>query len=165
MTKIHTISMAYKPKIEPVFNRECHRTLRFTRKIKGGDKLLIHDWAGKPYRSKWGRRLYVEVVCVRHVIIDMICIKTLDRTGDNWFSTPWEDDIAAYMAKEDGIVAPEGDHRPLGLVWRDILIGLNKNARNPVDFENGAEGSIIIWDDGRICMKENDAGLEERCKS
>jgi hypothetical protein len=160
MTKVHTISMTYKPKIEPVFSRECHRTLRFTRKIKEGDKLLIHDWVGVPYRSKWGRRLYVEVMCVRSVIVDMKCIKTLDRTGENWFSTPWEDDIAAYMAKEDGIVKPEWDKRPLGLVWRDILIGLNKHARKPVDLEAGAEGSIIIWDDGRILMKRNGADLE-----
>jgi len=63
-TVAHTMAITYPPKIEAVFSGKCRQTIRLLkiRSIKEeGDTILFHDWSGKPYRSKWGRRLKVTV--------------------------------------------------------------------------------------------------------
>jgi len=61
----HILSMTYGPKIEAVKRGEVARTIRRynpKKPKKVGDRLLIHTWAGKPYRSKWGWRMTTEVI-------------------------------------------------------------------------------------------------------
>jgi len=61
----HILSMTYGPKIEAVKRGEVARTIRRynpKKPKKVGDGLLIHTWAGKPYRSKWDWRMATEVI-------------------------------------------------------------------------------------------------------
>lgn len=55
------MAMTYPPKIEAVFFGSIRQSIRawFPGKPykRVGDKLLIHTWRDKPYRSKWGNRL------------------------------------------------------------------------------------------------------------
>ena len=60
MTRTHILSMTYAPKIEAVKNSECRRTTRIYNEdnpFELGDFVLIHGWAGKPYRTPWNWRL------------------------------------------------------------------------------------------------------------
>lgn len=55
----HILSLTYKPKIDPVFKGQIRQTIRTYNPGKPkmpGDKILLHEWTGKPYRSPWGRR-------------------------------------------------------------------------------------------------------------
>lgn len=139
--------MTYAPKIEAVFAGSCRQTLRFSRNFKEGEKRTIHEWSGLPYRSPWGRRLDVEITRVREVEVDTKAIKVhYGWDAETWASYPWGSTAAMNLARADGIVARPGDNRILGLVWRDVLIELNKTSRTPVDLERGAEGSLIEWE-------------------
>ena len=56
----HILSLTYAPKIPLVKSGECTQTIRLhnpDRPKKVGDKLILHTWAGKPYRTKWDWRL------------------------------------------------------------------------------------------------------------
>lgn len=57
----HIIALTYQPKIEAVFEGNIRQTVRawFPGKPykRVGDKIIIHTWQGKPYRSKWGNRM------------------------------------------------------------------------------------------------------------
>ncbi len=60
----HILSMTYGPKIEAIKRGEIARTIRRynpKKPKKVGDGLLIHTWAGKPYRSKWDWRLRTNI--------------------------------------------------------------------------------------------------------
>ena len=65
----HVMSMTCPAKLEAVFSGECTQTIRLGGKYSVGDEILIHDWEGRPYRSKWGRRLRVVVVLVQDMIL------------------------------------------------------------------------------------------------
>jgi hypothetical protein len=59
-TKTHILSLTYKPKIDAVKAGICRQTIRRfkpDRPKHPGDKLLLHTWAGKPYRTPWDWRL------------------------------------------------------------------------------------------------------------
>lgn len=70
----HILSMTYAPKIKRVFSGEITQTIRRWWPGKPekmvGDDLIIHTWEGKPYRSKWGKRLYAEITYLE--IIDLL---------------------------------------------------------------------------------------------
>ena len=51
----HILSMTYGPKIAGVMDGSIRQTIRHTERIKVGDKLILHTWTGKPYRSPWGK--------------------------------------------------------------------------------------------------------------
>ena len=56
----HRMGMTYEPKIEGVRNgtiRQTIRKLNPKHPFKLGDRLLIHGWEGRPYRSKWSWRM------------------------------------------------------------------------------------------------------------
>jgi hypothetical protein len=60
----HILSLTYAPKIPLVKSGECAQTIRLRnpdRPKKVGDKLILHTWAGKPYRTKWDWRLETEI--------------------------------------------------------------------------------------------------------
>ena len=63
----HILSLTYAPKIPLVKSGECTQTIRLhnpERPKKVGDKLILHTWAGKPYRSKWDWRLETEILAL-----------------------------------------------------------------------------------------------------
>jgi len=60
----HILSLTYAPKIPLVKSGECTQTIRLhnpDKPKKVGDKLILHTWEGKPYRSKWDWRLETEI--------------------------------------------------------------------------------------------------------
>ena len=60
----HILSLTYAPKIPLVKSGECTQTIRLhnpEKPKKIGDKLILHTWAGKPYRSRWDWRLETEI--------------------------------------------------------------------------------------------------------
>jgi hypothetical protein len=88
--------MTYAPKIERVFSGEITQTIRRwwpgQPKKMIGDDLLIHTWEGKPYRSKWGKRLYGIVTYAEIVDLLNLSVEELDE-----------------LAILDGIVPPNGE--------------------------------------------------------
>jgi hypothetical protein len=60
----HIMSLTYAPKIDAVKSGQINQTIRLVRSLvdkKKGDKLILHTWEGKPYRSKWGWRLETRI--------------------------------------------------------------------------------------------------------
>ena len=60
----HILILTYAPKIPLVKSGECTQTIRLhnpDKPKKVGDKLILHTWEGKPYRSKWDWRLETEI--------------------------------------------------------------------------------------------------------
>ena len=60
----HVMSLTYAPKIEAVKSGQINQTIRLVRSLvdkKKGDKLILHTWESKPYRSKWGWRLETRI--------------------------------------------------------------------------------------------------------
>jgi hypothetical protein len=50
----HIKALTYGPKISAVKEHKCRQTIRICkREPKPGDVLLLHTWAGTPYRSTW----------------------------------------------------------------------------------------------------------------
>lgn len=58
------IPMSYGPKLDAVFEGRCRQTIRKGDKYEVGQRRWIFEWSGRPYRSKWGRRMLVEIVKV-----------------------------------------------------------------------------------------------------
>lgn len=104
----HILSMTYQPKIEGVRNGTIRQTIRLyneKRPFKVGDKLLIHGWAGKPYRSRWNWKANAtiqesfEIECHQDYFID----------GEDWLHH-WntKGGYASDLASEDGISPSTG---------------------------------------------------------
>jgi len=114
----HILGMTYGPKIEGVRNgtiRQTIRRLNPERPFALGDKLLIHGWAGKPYRSPWDWRLKAEVRELDWLKVDCSCwvviqYEDLIRDGYRATSSPWryEHEVIDSIAKADGIEPPTG---------------------------------------------------------
>ena len=102
----HILSMTYAPKIEKVFSGEITQSIRRwwpgQPKKMIGDDLLIHTWEGKPYRSKWGKRLYAEITYLDIIDLTTMTYPELDE-----------------LAKLDGIDPPTGAE------LKKVLWGLN----------------------------------------
>ncbi|OPX65619.1 MAG: hypothetical protein A4E30_00290 [Methanomassiliicoccales archaeon PtaB.Bin215] len=114
--KTHILSLTYKPKIEAVKAGTIRQTIRLKRsdvEKRPGDRLLLHTWAGLPYRSKWDWRLNVrikEIILLWHdgsetwwVYDDSDFLK--GRAIQPAYH-PTYDDFLAELAKRDGIVPP-----------------------------------------------------------
>lgn len=114
----HILSMTYEPKIAGVRAgtiRQTIRRLNPANPFKLGDKLLIHGWAGKPYRSPWNWRLEAEVKELDRLIVDSYCWVLTDHwdlTHEGYCTAlnPWEyeHDVIDRIAKADGIEPPTG---------------------------------------------------------
>lgn len=116
MTK-HVMPMTYQPKRDAVFNGKCTQTLRLGRKYEVGDSILIFEWSGKPYRSKWGRRVRVKVTDVLDCgVSDPGIVFPL---GMHTPMVAWKDPAANYLALLDGI------DPPTGVEWKRVIMSLN----------------------------------------
>jgi len=102
--KKHLMAMSYKPKIDRVFNGEIRQTMRMGRVIKRGDSILIFEWTGKSYRSKWGRRKRVTV----KTAIPVRAWEDYVDTEHGDYKYPWDSEVMNTIAKLDGIDPPTG---------------------------------------------------------
>ncbi|MDD5323595.1 MAG: hypothetical protein PHD43_23920 [Methylococcales bacterium] len=114
----HILSMTYGPKIAGVRDgtiRQTIRRLNPKRPFKLGDKLLIHGWSGKPYRSPWNWRMEAVVKELDRLEVDnedWVLWDHYDLTHEGFCTAlnPWDDEhpVIDRIAKADGIVPPTG---------------------------------------------------------
>ena len=81
-SKTHILSLTYAPKIEAVKAGEIKQTIRSwdsMRPKKVGDKLILHTWSGKPYRTPWGWRLETKLSAVLNI----------GYSDGDWFGPYW----------------------------------------------------------------------------
>lgn len=99
----HILSMTYQPKIEGVRNGTIRQTIRLynpDRPFKVGDKLLIHGWEGKPYRSRWNWRLSVEV---NQLVPIRVCKSGVMDGNNRWRFYLWDASVIKRLAELDGV--------------------------------------------------------------
>lgn len=91
----HIMALTYQPKIEAVFDGKITQTIRTwypgQPEKRVGDKLILHTWEGKPYRSKWGQRMVGEISQVEVLHLSIASDERLDE-----------------LARMDGIDPPNG---------------------------------------------------------
>jgi hypothetical protein len=107
-TRTHILSLTYKPKIEAVKAGTIRQTIRLKRsdvEKRPGDKLLLHTWAGKPYRTPWDWRLETTIT----ERIALLYQFGLWHYNENGHGQGYETARYGYMdeiAKLDGIDPP-----------------------------------------------------------
>ena len=107
----HNLPITYRPKADAVFAGTCDQSMRKGNKYAVGDALLIFEWTGKPYRSRWGRRLRAVVTETESVWLyhDGFVFPCHGTRPSHWQGTTWwQEDAANQLAIEDGIVPPTG---------------------------------------------------------
>ena len=109
----HILSMTYGPKIAGVRDGSIRQTIRRSNPdnpFELGDKLLIHGWSGKPYRSPWNWWIEERVKEFDWLKVDSCCWVLVDHEGYCTALNPWgyEHDVINRIAKADGIVPPTG---------------------------------------------------------
>ena len=143
----HILSMTYPPKIEAVRRLECRRTTRLfnpENPFEEGDSVLIHGWAGKPYRSPWNWRLPkmpilppIYLLAMEHTIgcwQNPITGTPLSRESVNISYVPWQDPLVDELARLDGI------DPPTGLEYKSVLERFHgRFVGEPVQFQ------IVRW--------------------
>lgn len=103
----HVLSMTYPPKIERVFKGEITQTIRRwwpgkpLKKV--GDSLIIHTWEGKPYRSKWGKRLYATITHADIIALDTITDEELTALAElDGIEPPTAEELKRTLSKLNG---------------------------------------------------------------
>jgi len=113
--RTHSVPLTYKPKADAVFSGRCCQTIRKGTKYAVGDRLLLFEWTGRPYRSKWGRRLRARVVgCTVLAVNSHVLVWAYEG---RW--AVWNGGCASNLAAADGIDPPTGE------ALRDTLKRLN----------------------------------------
>jgi len=115
--KKHVMPLTYAPKIEPVRSGRCNQTIRKGRRFAVGDEILLHDWIGKPYRTKWGWRMRVKVTQVINILVSGDSVVFIDQPVR--YKCAWNDEPVNDLAREDYIDPPTGE------ALRGVLFGLN----------------------------------------
>jgi len=104
-TRTHMPSLTYKPKIEAVKAGTIRQTVRLKRssvEMREGDKLILHTWAGKPYRSKWDWRFEGPLKRVFQLrFIGPTWEPQVCFDGEHWL--PSDDQGLKNIALDDGI--------------------------------------------------------------
>jgi hypothetical protein len=131
--KHHSLPMTYEPKIPAVFAGRCTQTIRVGRKYAKGDSLLIFEWTGQPYRSKWGRRLKAKVVLALPVLLGPNGVYCDYGDHIKWFG--WGTFFANSIATLDGIDPPTGEQ----------LKAVLEAYHGPFPPE-GVEAQIVRWE-------------------
>lgn len=107
----HVKSFTYAPKIEAVFDGRCTQTIRKLnplRPVRVGDEILFHTWTGRPYASKWGRRMRVKVTEVIDATLHEIGM-VLRFQNDALEFYGWRTEEADEIARKDFIDPPTGE--------------------------------------------------------
>ena len=113
--KKHVMAITYTPKIEPVRDGRCTQTIRKGRRFCVGDSVLIHGWAGRPYRSKWSCRMRVEVQHIQNISIDARGINRASHA----IPLEWDSARVDEIAEKDFIEPATGEE------LKKVLFGLN----------------------------------------
>ena len=133
----HIMAMTYKPKVDAVFEGRCKQTTRMGWKVEEGDHILFHEWLGKPYHSKWGRRLDVDIIHVNNCLL-FEQYMSFPNPSPLAMHIPWESYDMKVIAKLDGI---EGSALwPLGNTYKSVLKRLNG-----IKTFHGQKAQIIRW--------------------
>jgi hypothetical protein len=140
----HIMSLTYAPKIEAVKAGHINQTIRLVRSSvekKKGDKLILHTWEGKPYRSKWDWRLETRLTHAFKIKKENgIWYSSIEPENRILFNTigPWcsqLDDSVDMLAYLDGIEPPTKDGLESTLLKLNGLKSLD-----------GLEFQVIRWD-------------------
>ena len=110
------MSLTYGPKIEAVFNDECHQTIRLVRSdapLSVADRLTLHTWSGRPYRSPWGRRLDTLVADLWYIFL---------KRGVGWFQC-----AGPYRDESNCAKLTEADMDELARLDARIIVATNKD--------------------------------------
>jgi hypothetical protein len=104
----HILAITYQPKIEGVKNGAIRQTIRPLSKVprKVGDKLLLHGWSGKPYRSPWNWRMEGQIFSALR--IDCTDYGVLDGGFPESWRQKWVSWQVDRIAELDGISPPTG---------------------------------------------------------
>ena len=115
---VHYIALTYEPKIAAVRQGTVRQTIRRVSKrvYKVGDKVVLHGWQDKPYRSPWNWR--TEAFTLKEVERITMDMDGILAAHTSW---PWGGVYAGCLATLDGIEPPTGD----GL--KKVLSSKNKN--------------------------------------
>lgn len=134
----HVMALTYAPKIEAVKRGECCQTIRRynpERPKHPGDKLTLHTWAGRPYRSKWDWRL--ETTISRILRLYFPGIKDGVRpTASAQGESAWHisDEMLTAIAIADGIEDPSA-----------ASLRATLKRLNGIDSLIGTEWEVIRW--------------------
>ena len=113
--RTHIMSMTYAPKVKGIRNGTIRQTIRVLnpkRPIQQSDRLIIHSWSGKPYRSSWGWRVEGEVseVAKFNALSDGV-----SDVHANFKFHKWDSPVMDRIAELDGIKPPTG------IALKDVL--------------------------------------------
>jgi len=131
----HSMPMTCKDKLDRVFSGEIRQTIRRGERYQVGDTLTIFEWTGKPYRSKWGRRIESKVRFVRPITI-------FDQGVEfsNWWCGQiercgWNDKDLRELAKRDGV------EPPTGVRLKEVLCAMHPD----LDLKKGEVFQVVRW--------------------
>lgn len=105
-TKTHILSLTYKSKINDVQAGTCRQTIRVHKENPGkhvGDKIILHTWSGKPYRTPWGWRYEGKI---QSLAVLFHCDGIWHMTDSEGKFHPCEASVMDAIAKADGIYPP-----------------------------------------------------------
>jgi hypothetical protein len=132
----HILSMTYAPKIAGVRNGSIRQTIRKynpKRPFKVGDKLIIHGWESKPYRSPWNWRIEVHIDQLPEFEARDNGVNDLAPVAGYKFHA-WNSTVMDRIAKLDGI------DPPTGVALKEVLEKFHGEfSFNPVRFQ------VIRW--------------------
>jgi len=103
----HILAITYQPKIEGVRNGTIRQTIRVfnpenPREL--GDRIILHGWKGKPYRSPWSWRREGRIISIGLFQMSADCVR--DTLGNMAF---WgSSEQLKKMAEFDGIKPATG---------------------------------------------------------
>lgn len=111
----------------------CKQTVRlesdYAYTIEQNDDILFHEWLGRPYRSKWGRRL--EVIVSQAIPVQVSTQGMVFRTnreymmamGLNMQIAPWRFRIENFsMMAAKRAKAVEIDPRTFETIYKNLLV-------------------------------------------
>ncbi|HEY3419367.1 MAG TPA: hypothetical protein VGK23_02320 [Methanomassiliicoccales archaeon] len=102
----HIMSLTYKSKINDVQAGKCRQTIRTHKENPCkhvGDKIILHTWSGKPYRSPWGWRYESKIESLAVLFYSDGVWHMADSEG---MFHPCESAVMDEIAKADGIFPP-----------------------------------------------------------
>lgn len=116
----YNMAVTYPPKVDAVMRGLCTITTREGWHRQVGDEILIHEWEGKPYRSKWGRRIKWEIIALLNIEVFEDKITAYPMSDDNV-----EVQIIYRWEQLDSLARMEFIEPPTGIEYRNVLSKLN----------------------------------------
>lgn len=111
----HSVPVTYPPKRDAVFEGRCTQTIRLGKRYERGDEVLLFEWTGQPYRSKWGRRKRVRLTAVLDALLTAEGVVWAEPGACGWNLAQWGSPKSDELAARDGIDPPTGNELKLVL--------------------------------------------------